>query len=191
MPALMTTCSISCDGMAPRRRYLMARDPTSTPRPGWRDWLRAARQYRVPGPWMLIVTTPVRYCALRTIRPGRVPPSWHGSTWRSHRLRSGRERQRRGTRNRRTDWSHVSRSDVLHRSLSEKVVPWASGLSHRTVCRTRVRDSRRREEPEVMRPPRGIRGSSSFPVIRRSPAPQSRSPQSGSNESVTSPCSSA
>jgi predicted metal-dependent hydrolase len=49
-------------------RYLMAHDPTSPPRPSWRDWFRAARQYRVPSPWMLIVTTPVRY-----MRPGHHP----------------------------------------------------------------------------------------------------------------------
>jgi uncharacterized protein len=41
--------------------YLMTHDPTVQRRPRWRDWLRAARQYRVPGPWMLIVTTPLRY----------------------------------------------------------------------------------------------------------------------------------
>ena len=49
-------------------RYLMAQDPTSPPQPRWRDWLRAARQYRVPGPWMLIVTTPMRY-----LRPSHHP----------------------------------------------------------------------------------------------------------------------
>jgi hypothetical protein len=55
-------------------RYLMAQDPTSPPKPTWRDWLRAARQYRVPGPWMLIVTTPVRY-----LRPNH-HPNKEGST---------------------------------------------------------------------------------------------------------------
>jgi predicted metal-dependent hydrolase len=55
-------------------RYLMAHDPTSPPRPGLRDWFRAARQYRVPGPWMLLVTTPVRY-----LRPSH-HPSKEGST---------------------------------------------------------------------------------------------------------------
>ncbi|HZU79845.1 MAG TPA: metal-dependent hydrolase [Acidimicrobiales bacterium] len=49
-------------------RYLMANDPTHPPAPRWRDWLRAARQYRVPGPWMLIVTTPLRY-----LRPSHHP----------------------------------------------------------------------------------------------------------------------
>jgi predicted metal-dependent hydrolase len=52
----------------------MAHDPTSPPRPGLRDWFRAARQYRVPGPWMLLVTTPVRY-----LRPSH-HPSKEGST---------------------------------------------------------------------------------------------------------------
>lgn len=42
-------------------RYLMKHDPTITTKPRWRDWLRAARQYRVPGPWKLIVTVPIRY----------------------------------------------------------------------------------------------------------------------------------
>lgn len=54
-------------------RYLMQADPTlSGPaeRPRWRDWLRAARQYRVPGPWMLLGTTPLRY-----LRPSHHPVS--------------------------------------------------------------------------------------------------------------------
>lgn len=55
-------------------RYLLEHDPTSPPLPKWRDWLRAARQYRVPGPWMLIVTTPLRY-----LRPSH-HPSKEGST---------------------------------------------------------------------------------------------------------------
>jgi len=49
-------------------RYLMSEDPTVDRGPRWRDWLRAARQYRVPGPWMLIVTTPLRY-----LRPSHHP----------------------------------------------------------------------------------------------------------------------
>jgi len=49
-------------------RYLMAHDPTSPPTPRWRHWFRAARQFRVPGPWMLIVTTPARY-----LRPSHHP----------------------------------------------------------------------------------------------------------------------
>lgn len=49
-------------------RYLMAQDPTIEQGPRWRDWLRAARQYRVPGPWQLLVATPVRY-----LRPGHHP----------------------------------------------------------------------------------------------------------------------
>jgi hypothetical protein len=42
-------------------RFLMAEDPMIDATPRWRDWLRAARQYRVPGPWSLLVTTPLRY----------------------------------------------------------------------------------------------------------------------------------
>lgn len=49
-------------------RYLMAQDPTIVASPRWRDWLRAARQYRVPGPWKLIVTSPIRY-----LRPSHHP----------------------------------------------------------------------------------------------------------------------
>ncbi len=49
-------------------RYLMAQDPTIDCMPRWRDWLRTARQYRVPGPWKLIVTVPVRY-----LRPSHHP----------------------------------------------------------------------------------------------------------------------
>ncbi|MGC2652243.1 MAG: metal-dependent hydrolase [Mycobacterium sp.] len=48
--------------------YLMKRDPTITAKPRWRDWLRAARQYKVPGPWKLLVTVPVRY-----LRPSHHP----------------------------------------------------------------------------------------------------------------------
>ena len=32
-------------------RYLMANDPTIDATWRWSDWLRAARQYRLPGPW--------------------------------------------------------------------------------------------------------------------------------------------
>ncbi|MGH9298410.1 MAG: metal-dependent hydrolase [Acidimicrobiales bacterium] len=42
-------------------KYLMAQDPTIDAAPRVRDWLRASRQYRVPGPWQLLVTTPARY----------------------------------------------------------------------------------------------------------------------------------
>ncbi len=49
-------------------RYLMAHDPTTDAMPRWRDWLRAARQYRVPGPWKLTVAVPLRY-----LRPSHHP----------------------------------------------------------------------------------------------------------------------
>jgi uncharacterized protein len=49
-------------------RFLMAHDPTTTAKPRLRDWLRAARQYKVPGPWNLIVT-----CTLRYLRPSHHP----------------------------------------------------------------------------------------------------------------------
>jgi predicted metal-dependent hydrolase len=49
-------------------RFLLQHDPETDVRPGWRQWWRAARQYKVPGPWMLIVTTPARY-----MRPGHHP----------------------------------------------------------------------------------------------------------------------
>ncbi len=49
-------------------RFLMANDPTINAKPRWRDWLRAARQYRVPGPWLIAVTVPGRY-----VRPGYHP----------------------------------------------------------------------------------------------------------------------
>jgi hypothetical protein len=51
-------------------RYLMANDPTIDAKWRWRDWLRAARQYRLPGPWNILVTLPLRY----------VRPSHHPST---------------------------------------------------------------------------------------------------------------
>jgi predicted metal-dependent hydrolase len=46
----------------------MEKDPTITAKPRLRDWLRASREYRVPGPWLLMVTVPLRY-----IRPGYHP----------------------------------------------------------------------------------------------------------------------
>ena len=49
-------------------RFLMEKDPEVEHGPRWSDWLRAARQYRVPGPWMLMVTTPLRY-----LRPSHHP----------------------------------------------------------------------------------------------------------------------
>jgi predicted metal-dependent hydrolase len=49
-------------------RFLMANDATIDAKPRWRDWLRAARQYRVPGPWKLIVTVTARY-----LRPSHHP----------------------------------------------------------------------------------------------------------------------
>ncbi|MFZ1164839.1 metal-dependent hydrolase [Mycobacterium sp.] len=55
-------------------RFLMATDPTITAKPRWRDWLRAAREYRVPGPWLVAVSVPGRY-----IRP-RYDPTAEAST---------------------------------------------------------------------------------------------------------------
>jgi predicted metal-dependent hydrolase len=49
-------------------RYLMANDPTIDATPRLRDWLGAARHYRVPGPWKLLVTVPGRY-----LRPSHHP----------------------------------------------------------------------------------------------------------------------
>ncbi|WP_375483404.1 metal-dependent hydrolase [uncultured Mycobacterium sp.] len=49
-------------------RYLMTHDPTIDAKPRWRDWLRAAREYKVPGPWKLLVTVPLRY-----LRPSHHP----------------------------------------------------------------------------------------------------------------------
>ena len=45
-------------------------DPTIDGKWRWRDWWRAAREYKLPGPWKLIVTTPIRY----------MRPSHHPST---------------------------------------------------------------------------------------------------------------
>lgn len=42
-------------------KYLMAHDPTIDQKWRWRDWLRAAREYKLPGPWQLMVTQPARY----------------------------------------------------------------------------------------------------------------------------------
>jgi predicted metal-dependent hydrolase len=42
-------------------RYLMNADPTINQKWRWRDWVRSARQNRLPGPWTLLLTAPVRY----------------------------------------------------------------------------------------------------------------------------------
>jgi predicted metal-dependent hydrolase len=49
-------------------RFLMAQDPTTTAKPRLRDWRRAARQYKVPGPFNLFVL-----CTLRYMRPSHHP----------------------------------------------------------------------------------------------------------------------
>ncbi len=49
-------------------RYLMDNDPTLDAKWRWRDWLRAARQYKLPGPWNIMVTVPLRY-----MRPSHHP----------------------------------------------------------------------------------------------------------------------
>ena len=49
-------------------RFLMAHDPTTTAKPRLRDWLRATRQYKVPGPWNLFVIGTLRY-----LRPSHHP----------------------------------------------------------------------------------------------------------------------
>jgi predicted metal-dependent hydrolase len=49
-------------------RFLMAQDPTTTAKPRLRDWRRAAREYKVPGPWILFVLCPLRY-----LRPSHHP----------------------------------------------------------------------------------------------------------------------
>ena len=49
-------------------RYLMAHDPTIDAKWRWRDWLRAAREYRLPGSVEPLVTVPLRY-----MRPSHHP----------------------------------------------------------------------------------------------------------------------
>ncbi len=49
-------------------RYLMANDPTIDQKWRFRDWLRAAREYKLPGPWNFLVTVPLRY-----MRPSHHP----------------------------------------------------------------------------------------------------------------------
>jgi deazaflavin-dependent oxidoreductase (nitroreductase family) len=57
-------------------RYLMAQDPTVDRKWRWRDWLWAAREYRLPGPWKLLVTTPVRYGAVVADQIELSPTDW-------------------------------------------------------------------------------------------------------------------
>ncbi|MGO4442237.1 metal-dependent hydrolase [Mycobacterium sp. 2YAF39] len=49
-------------------RYLMAADSTIDQKWRWRDWVKAARQDKLPGPWTLMVTQPLRY-----MRPSNHP----------------------------------------------------------------------------------------------------------------------
>jgi predicted metal-dependent hydrolase len=42
-------------------RYLMRADSTIDQKWRWRDWVSAARRNRLPGPWTLLVTAPLRY----------------------------------------------------------------------------------------------------------------------------------
>ena len=51
-------------------RYLMAADPTIDQKWRWRDWIRAARKDRLPGPQTLLITSPLRY-----LRPSHHPSS--------------------------------------------------------------------------------------------------------------------
>lgn len=50
-------------------RFLMAQDATIHAKPRWRDWVRAARQNRVPSPRLALVTVPSRF----------IRPSYHPS----------------------------------------------------------------------------------------------------------------
>ena len=49
-------------------RYLMSQDATIDEKWSWKEWRRAARDYRLPGPWTLLVTVPIRY-----LRPNHHP----------------------------------------------------------------------------------------------------------------------
>ena len=49
-------------------RFLMEQDPTTTAKPRFRDWFRAAREYKLPGPWQMLVI-----CTLRYLRPSHHP----------------------------------------------------------------------------------------------------------------------
>ncbi|MGZ7023801.1 MAG: metal-dependent hydrolase, partial [Ilumatobacteraceae bacterium] len=51
-------------------RFLMANDPTTDAAWRWSEWRRAAREYKLPGPWNFLVTVPLRY----------MRPSHHPST---------------------------------------------------------------------------------------------------------------
>ena len=49
-------------------KYSDGHDETIDEKWRWRDWRRAAREYRLPGPWNFLVTVPLRY-----MRPGHHP----------------------------------------------------------------------------------------------------------------------
>ncbi|OBJ47860.1 metal-dependent hydrolase [Mycobacterium sp. 1423905.2] len=66
--SMLTTAPLFIGWWMAGARYLMAHDPTIDTKWRWRDWLRAARQYRLPSPGWLMVTMPARY-----LRPGHHP----------------------------------------------------------------------------------------------------------------------
>jgi predicted metal-dependent hydrolase len=68
--SMLTTAPLFVGWWIAGARYLMSNDPTIDGNWRWRDWWRAAREYKLPSPWKLIVTTPVRY----------MRPSHHPST---------------------------------------------------------------------------------------------------------------
>jgi predicted metal-dependent hydrolase len=64
---MMTTAPSFLLAWALGVRYLMRHDPTVDISPRWRDWLRAARQGRVPSPSLVLRAVP------RYLRPGHHP----------------------------------------------------------------------------------------------------------------------
>jgi uncharacterized protein len=66
--SMVTTTPLFVGWWIAGARYLMNADPTIDAKWRWRDWLREAREGRLPGPWRLMVTMPLRY-----LRPGHHP----------------------------------------------------------------------------------------------------------------------
>ncbi|MBV9513191.1 MAG: metal-dependent hydrolase [Mycobacteriaceae bacterium] len=66
--AMLMTAPLFVGWWVAGARYLMKHDATIDAKWRWRDWQRAAREDRLPSPWHIVVTLPMRF-----MRPGHHP----------------------------------------------------------------------------------------------------------------------
>ncbi len=84
--SMLTTAPLFIGWWIAGARYLMANDKTIDAKWRWRDWLRAAREYRLPGPWYILGgrTYPL-LCGPVTTRAPKPPRRWRSTIWNSRR----------------------------------------------------------------------------------------------------------